>query len=121
MGRKALPYKIVDRSGLNRYGIVVDSLEALMKKGMYSKMFVDNILMRRLIFILYEIKSPFSCFVSFLAEEKFGVIEGMKVVIEQDGTEVDEDEYFSTLEANTSFVILGPKEEWIPPSQYNYV
>lgn len=30
---KALPFKIVDRSGQNRYGVVVSSLHGLIKKG----------------------------------------------------------------------------------------
>ncbi|KAK7605254.1 hypothetical protein V9T40_007112 [Parthenolecanium corni] len=84
---KALPYKIVDRTGQNRYGVVVSSLQGLIKK----------------------------------AQEKFGMISNMKIVLERDGTEVDEEEYFSTLEPNTCFMILKENEDWIPPSEYNYL
>lgn len=45
----------------------------------------------------------------------------MKIVLERDGTEVDEEEYFSTLEPNTCFMILKENEDWIPPSEYNYL
>lgn len=45
----------------------------------------------------------------------------MKIVLESDGTEVDEEEYFSTLEQNTCFMILKENEDWIPPSEYNYL
>ncbi|XKL62919.1 hypothetical protein PGB90_002752 [Kerria lacca] len=84
---KALPFKIVDRSGQNRYGVVVSSLHGLIKK----------------------------------AQEKFGITSDMKIVLESDGTEVDEEEYFSTLEQNTCFMILKVNEDWVPPSEYNYL
>lgn len=45
----------------------------------------------------------------------------MKIVLESDGTEVDEEEYFSTLEQNTCFMILKVNEDWVPPSEYNYL
>lgn len=38
----------------------------------------------------------------------------MKVVLEQDGTEVDEEDYFSTLERNTSLMLLKTNEKWGP-------
>lgn len=41
----------------------------------------------------------------------------MKVVLEQDGTEVDEEDYFSTLERNTSLMLLAPNEKWVPPGR----
>lgn len=34
---KALPYKIVDSCGQNRYGVVVSSLQGLIKKGKMNK------------------------------------------------------------------------------------
>lgn len=55
------------------------------------------------------------------AQDKFGMTSGMKIVLESDGTEVDEEEYFSTLEQNTCFMILKENEDWIPPSEYNYL
>lgn len=54
----------------------------------------------------------------FLAKEKLGLNgEAVKVVLEQDGTEVDEEDYFSTLERNTSLMLLAPNEKWCPPGR----
>ncbi|CAH0388224.1 unnamed protein product [Bemisia tabaci] len=38
----------------------------------------------------------------------------VKVVLEADGTEVDEDDYFSTLENNTSLMVLSSDQKWMP-------
>jgi DNA fragmentation factor alpha subunit len=57
----------------------------------------------------------------FSAQEKFNITSSMKIVLESDGTEVDEEEYFRTLEQNTCFMILREDEDWIPPSEYNYL
>uniref|UniRef100_A0A1B6GC46 CIDE-N domain-containing protein n=2 Tax=Cuerna arida TaxID=1464854 RepID=A0A1B6GC46_9HEMI len=52
------------------------------------------------------------------AKEKLGLNgETVKVVLEQDGTEVDEEDYFSTLERNTSLMLLAPNEKWGPPGR----
>uniref|UniRef100_A0A1B6DRX3 CIDE-N domain-containing protein n=1 Tax=Clastoptera arizonana TaxID=38151 RepID=A0A1B6DRX3_9HEMI len=51
------------------------------------------------------------------AKEKLGMVGGVKVVLEQDGTEVDEEEYFITLERNTSLMLLGQQEKWLPPGR----
>jgi DNA fragmentation factor alpha subunit len=54
----------------------------------------------------------------FTAKEKLGLNgEAVKVVLEQDGTEVDEEDYFSTLERNTSLMLLAPNEKWGPPGR----
>ncbi|XP_075226963.1 DNA fragmentation factor subunit alpha-like [Lycorma delicatula] len=45
--------------------------------------------------------------------EKLGITGSVKVVLEQDGTEVDEEEYFNTLERNTSLMILAGNEKWV--------
>ncbi|CAG9769399.1 unnamed protein product [Ceutorhynchus assimilis] len=37
------------------------------------------------------------------------------VVLEADGTEIDDEEYFATLDANTSLMILAPNHKWVPP------
>lgn len=42
--------------------------------------------------------------------------ENVTVVLEVDGTEIDDEEYFSTLEPNTSLMILTESENWMPPS-----
>lgn len=47
-----------------------------------------------------------------LAKKKFNINETVKVVLESDGTEIDEDDYFATLEKNTLIMILKPDEKW---------
>ncbi|KAG7198204.1 hypothetical protein KM043_005613 [Ampulex compressa] len=37
----------------------------------------------------------------------------LTIVLEQDGTEVDDEEYFATLERNTSLMILSGDQKWI--------
>jgi len=44
----------------------------------------------------------------------------IKVVLESDGTEVDEDDYFDTLEKNTLIMILKPDEKWCSYSDIRY-
>ncbi|KAF6204583.1 hypothetical protein GE061_018743 [Apolygus lucorum] len=48
---------------------------------------------------------------------KLGIAGSVKVVLEQDGTEVDEEDYFNTLEKNTSLMILSGEENWAPPGK----
>ncbi|VVC27892.1 Hypothetical protein CINCED_3A003535 [Cinara cedri] len=46
------------------------------------------------------------------AQKKFKIDGTIKVVLESDGTEIDEDDYFATLEKNTLIMILKPDEKW---------
>ncbi|XP_038214134.1 cell death activator CIDE-3-like isoform X2 [Zerene cesonia] len=47
--------------------------------------------------------------------EKLGLpAENLTVVLECDGTEVDDEEYFSTLDPDTSLMILHGTEKWAP-------
>lgn len=39
----------------------------------------------------------------------------VSIVLESDGTEIDDDRYFHTLEDNTVFVFLRTGERWYPP------
>lgn len=50
------------------------------------------------------------------AKEKFEIEEWLEVylVIEEDGTEVDDEEYFSTLADNTVFMLLFKEDIWSP-------
>jgi len=50
------------------------------------------------------------------AKEKFDLDKWTEVylVIEQDGTEVDDEEYFSTLADNTVFILLYKEDIWSP-------
>ena len=51
-----------------------------------------------------------------IALEKFGIEEWMEVylVLEEDGTEVDDEEYFQTIEANTMLMLLNKDDIWSP-------
>ncbi|XP_022252469.1 uncharacterized protein LOC106468429 [Limulus polyphemus] len=40
----------------------------------------------------------------------------LKVVLESDGTEVEDENYFKTVEKDTIFILLRPGERWFPPS-----
>lgn len=45
--------------------------------------------------------------------EKLGLpVDNLTVVLESDGTEVDDEEYFSTLDPDTSLMILHGSEKW---------
>lgn len=48
------------------------------------------------------------------AAEKFGKTDGSlpQIHLDSDGTEIDEDEYFQTLEAGTELVAVFPGEQW---------
>jgi DNA fragmentation factor alpha subunit len=46
----------------------------------------------------------------------------VRVVLEEDGTEIDDDDYFSTLEPHTTLMILVHEERWTPyKSNFMYV
>ncbi|XP_020707490.2 DNA fragmentation factor subunit alpha-like [Athalia rosae] len=49
-----------------------------------------------------------------VARSRFGLPldEQLTIVLEQDGTEVDDEEYFATLERNTSLMILCGNQKW---------
>lgn len=57
------------------------------------------------------------------ARGKLGVPDNIpvKIVLEQDGTEVDDDEYFSTVEKNTVVMLLKNDEKWLPPGKFHRV
>ena len=41
----------------------------------------------------------------------------MRVVLESDGTQVEDGEYFQTLPENTIFIVLRPGEIWAPAGE----
>ena len=51
------------------------------------------------------------------AAEKFGFkhYSNLKVVLEEDGTEVEDEAYFQSAEKDTVFLLLRDKENWIAP------
>ena len=42
-------------------------------------------------------------------------LEDLRLVLESDGTEVEEDEYFQTALKDTVFMLLREDERWLPP------
>lgn len=48
--------------------------------------------------------------------DKMGVTGDITVVLEEDGTEIDDEEYFATLEPHTSLMILRDQQKWLPPA-----
>ena len=46
-----------------------------------------------------------------------GVVEPVRVVLETDGTQVEDGEYFQTLPENTIFIVLRPGEIWAPAGE----
>lgn len=65
-------------------------------------------------------KIVFNCTISYLylclAQQKLNINENepVKVVLESDGTEIDEEDYFETLESNTLIMILKSDQKWVP-------
>ena len=45
------------------------------------------------------------------------VSEPVRVVLESDGTQVEDGEYFQTLPENTIFIVLRPGEAWAPAGE----
>ena len=43
--------------------------------------------------------------------------ESVRVVLESDGTQVEDGEYFQTLPENTIFIVLRPGELWAPAGE----
>ncbi|XP_005179615.1 DNA fragmentation factor subunit alpha [Musca domestica] len=51
--------------------------------------------------------------------EKFDKADQLVTIhLDSDGTEIDDEEYFRTLEANTELIAVFPGEHWIDPSHY---
>ena len=62
-------------------------------------------------------KGKVFCLIFFnSAKDKFGIDDWMDVylVIEEDGTEVDDEEYFATLQDNTNLMLLFKEDIWSP-------
>ncbi|XP_065081461.1 DNA fragmentation factor subunit alpha-like [Ochlerotatus camptorhynchus] len=52
------------------------------------------------------------------AAEKFGRPELPNIHLDSDGTEVDDEDYFQTLEPNAELIVVFPGEQWIDPTHY---
>lgn len=58
----------------------------------------------------------FEIFISFSGSSRLGFpATDVKIVLESDGTEVEDDIYFQTIDRDTIFLILCPGERWLPP------
>lgn len=52
------------------------------------------------------------------AAEKFNRPELPNIHLDSDGTEVDDEDYFQTLEPNAELIVVFPGEQWIDPTHY---
>jgi DNA fragmentation factor, 45 kD, alpha subunit len=50
------------------------------------------------------------------SSEKFGKTETPQIHLDSDGTEIDDEDYFQTLEANTELIAVFSGEQWIDVS-----
>lgn len=51
--------------------------------------------------------------------EKFEKVDVLPTIhLDSDGTEIDDEEYFRTLEPNTELIAVFPGEHWIDPTHY---
>lgn len=50
--------------------------------------------------------------------EKFGKTDIPNIHLDSDGTEIDDEDYFQTLEPNTELVAVFSGEQWIDPTHY---
>lgn len=52
--------------------------------------------------------------------EKFDKIDLPNIHLDCDGTEIDDEDYFQTLEPNTELIAVFPGEDWIDVSRFFY-
>jgi DNA fragmentation factor alpha subunit len=115
-----IPFKVVDLTREKRKGVVAATLQDLITRGkMLPVLLIDILvnhdnLLQKCACMLNVIASML-----LLARDKMDLPEDIpvKVVLEQDGTEVDDDEYFSTMERNTTLMILINDQRWLPPGK----
>jgi DNA fragmentation factor alpha subunit len=115
-----VPFKVVDLTREKRKGVVASTLQDLITRGKILSVLLiyfiinHNSLLQDYVFIVNFISSVF-----FLARVKMDLPEDIpvKIVLEQDGTEIDDDEYFSTMERNTTLMILINDQRWLPPGK----
>ncbi|CRK89211.1 CLUMA_CG002970, isoform A [Clunio marinus] len=50
--------------------------------------------------------------------EKFGKTEVPQIHLDSDGTEIDDEDYFQTLEPNTELIAVFSGEQWVDPTHY---
>lgn len=52
--------------------------------------------------------------------EKFGKTEVPQIHLDSDGTEIDDEDYFQTLEANTELIAVFAGEQWFDVSLMSF-
>ncbi|XP_041063327.1 DNA fragmentation factor subunit alpha [Carcharodon carcharias] len=82
---RKFPCKICGSSRLRTFGVVATSLEDLIAKGKEK-----------------------------LGLDKFDAQQAYTIVLEDDGTIVEDEDYFMCLPANTTFMILNASQKWTP-------
>jgi DNA fragmentation factor alpha subunit len=110
-----VPFKVVDLTREKRKGVVATTLQDLIVRGKccsYSCQPQQS--PSKILFMEH-----FHFFFVFLARDKMSLPKDIpvKIVLEQDGTEVDDDEYFSTMERNTTLMVLINDQRWLPPGR----
>lgn len=98
-------FQILDRACSVRKEVCVSSLSQLVRDGEYTNSAP-----------FLSIKLIYGPQNSFLVQEKFEFTDDLKIVLECDGTIVDDEEYFATLEPNTSLMVLKSDESWNAPA-----
>lgn len=53
--------------------------------------------------------------------EKFGKTEVPQIHLDSDGTEIDDEDYFQTLEANTELIAVFTGEQWFDVSLMSFL
>ena len=82
--REKRPFKVMDRLRIVRKGMMAATLGELMSTAR------EKLLTRP------------------------GDLEGSYLVLEEDGTEIDDEEYFQTLQDNTTLILLLREDVWAP-------
>lgn len=49
--------------------------------------------------------------------EKFGMVGLPRIHLDSDGTEIDDEDYFQTLEPNTELIVVFSGEQWVDVSE----
>lgn len=102
------PFRITDAQRKETKGICAATLDGVVKKSMYTPIIYH--------FIYFKIQ----LFLPFLARKHFEIgTDAITIVLEEDGTELVDDEYLQTLDPNTKLMVLKAGETW--HQQFSFV
>ena len=104
------PFKVWNYDRSVRKAVSALSLAELLEKGRYF-VAVRNLWLNQ--HLVVKLLTLYFC-VCVQGQKKLGCVGDVTVVLEEDGTEVDEDDYFQSIERNTVFLFLLPGEGWSP-------